>query len=70
MRFDLETSKGTFTVYCESVSTRNGFKHVASVFDNGLVKFETKINYINRTWESFQFESVLNKAKELIEKSF
>lgn len=67
MRFDLETNKGTFTVYCESVRTRNGFKHEATVFKDYKIMFKNKINYLNRTWESYEFESVLRQAKELIE---
>ena len=68
MYFELETSKGKFDVRCESVDTKNGFKHVAYVVENGIVTLETKINYLNRTWESFQFERVLNAMKDLIEK--
>lgn len=68
MHFDLETRKGVYSVKCESVSTRNGFKHVARVSDSNFnFVFETKINYLNRTWESFQFQSVLEKAKNMIE---
>jgi hypothetical protein len=26
----------------------------------------TKINYINRTWESYNYESVLSKATDLL----
>lgn len=68
MYFDLETSTGTYSVRCESVSTRNGFKHVAYVVEDGFITLQAKINYLNRTWERFQFESVLNKIKELLEK--
>ena len=68
MYFDLETSTGTYSVRCESVSTRNGFKHVAYVVEDGFITLQAKINYLNRTWERFQFESVLNKIKGLLEK--
>ena len=68
MYFDLETSNGIFSVRCESLGTRNGFKHVAYVVEDGFITLQTKINYINRTWERYQFESVLNKIKELLEK--
>lgn len=66
--FDLETSKGFFRVYCDSLGTRNGFKHEATVFKDYKKLFKTKINYLNRTWESYEFESVLNQVKEMIEK--
>lgn len=68
MVFELETSKGVYNVRCESVGTRNGFKHVAYVVENGFVTLEAKINYLNRTWERYQFESLLNKVKDLLEK--
>ena len=68
MYFDLETSVGTYGVRCESVSTRNGFKHVAYVVEDGRITLQAKINYLNRTWERFEFEAVLNKIKGLLEK--
>ena len=37
------------------------FKHVATLLVDGQEQAETKICYQNRTWESFEFESVINK---------
>lgn len=46
---------------CESQKTRYGFRHIARLFyHNHEVKF-AKVCYYNRTWESFEFESVLQK---------
>ena len=54
---------GDFKVICESQSTRYGFRHIARLFKNNIeIDFE-KICYYNRTWESFEFESVINKLK-------
>jgi hypothetical protein len=39
--------------------TRNGFKHVAVLFKNGEEVAETKVNYLNRTWESYEYETVI-----------
>ena len=50
-----------YSVVCDSKSTRYGFKHVASLCRNGIEIAETKINYLNRTWERFDYESILNK---------
>jgi len=59
------------SVLCEYKKTRNGFKHEATLLINGFEKDKTKITYLNRTWESFEFESVakklINKTKELSE---
>lgn len=45
-----------YVVYCISEKTKNGFRHKAVLGDN-----QVKINYYNRTWETFMFESVLRK---------
>lgn len=57
-----------YSFVCNFMKTRNGFKHVCAVYNDatGSKLFETKICYLNRTWESYEFESVLNKAKELL----
>jgi hypothetical protein len=51
-----------YSVVCDTKDTRNGFKHVAVIFRNGLELFETKICYLNRTWERFTYEDVLIKV--------
>lgn len=48
-------------VICDSKSTRNGFKHTATLFYSGSECESVKCNYINRTWESYEYESVLQK---------
>jgi hypothetical protein len=47
------------TVVCNSGKTRNGFKHTCTLYVNGQERESAKINYLNRTWESFDFESTL-----------
>ena len=67
-----------YQIVCNWESTRNGFKHVATLYAEfteynfinakRLNEIESvKINYLNRTWESFEFESVI---KKLITKHF
>ena len=51
------------TIMCDVKDTRSGFKHEATLFINGNEIRKTKICYLNRTWERFQYESVLNKLK-------
>jgi len=53
-------------IVCDSAKTRNGFKHVATLLINGEEVEETKCCYLNRTWERYEFQSVLYK---IIEKS-
>lgn len=55
------------SVICESSSTRQGFKHTCKLFYKGRLIFQDKINYYNRTWESFEYESVLRLAENYID---
>ena len=48
------------TFICESQDTRHGFRHVLK---NGF-GIQCKICYLNRTWETYQFQSLLQKAIE------
>lgn len=50
---------------CHTTSTRSGFCHTCWCDQlNGLTSKSdtTKISYYNRTWERFDYESVLNRA--------
>jgi hypothetical protein len=61
-----------YEIICEVKKTRNGFKHEATLLKDGYEIDSTKICYLNRTWERFEFESVLrkllNKTKLFTEK--
>jgi hypothetical protein len=55
-----------FEITCKSEKTRNGFRHIAELHRTGhsgttVLIDVTKINYLNRTWESYEFESVIKK---------
>ena len=55
---------------CETTSANIGFKHVCRVFDsnnNEVDKAKSVINWGNRTWESFPYQSVLNESKNKLE---
>ena len=59
-----------FTARCNSRSTRNGFAHDCEVWDenyNDICK--VSCHYLNRTWESFRFETVIHNAIGAIEAS-
>lgn len=49
------------SIVCEWKKTRTAFKHTATLMIDGLMQDETKICYCNRTWERYEFESVLRK---------
>ena len=50
-----------YTVVCETKKTRMAFKHEATLLCNGRDIESTKICYCNRTWESYEYESILEK---------
>ena len=51
-------------VRCSCGSSRTGFAHNAYVYHKGNKVCEARINYYNRTWESYTFQSVLSKVLE------
>lgn len=44
----------------QSVSTRNGFKHESVCFINGVKVGKNVVHYLNRTWESYRFQTVMS----------
>lgn len=49
-------------IHCYSRGNKYGFTHRAVMVVKGQRSTEAKCQYYNRTWERFQFESVLNKV--------
>lgn len=56
-----------YSVVCVIESTRSGFRHLATLMQNGSEINKAKCCYSNRTWECFEFESVL---QDLLGKNF
>lgn len=58
------------SVVCDWKKTRTAFKHEATLLLDGNEIDKTKICYQNRTWESYEYQSVLlkliNDTKELL----
>lgn len=48
-------------VYCQFRKTRNGFAHDCAI---PALKVRATVHYLNRTWERFDFESVIHTAFE------
>jgi endonuclease III len=46
----------------EYKKTRSGFAHITKLFNEGVLLVEVKCNYLNRTWESYTFESSMKQA--------
>ena len=47
---------------CWAEGTRYGFRHLCEVHHNGCIIGREKACYYNRTWERYEFESVLHSA--------
>lgn len=45
-----------------SRGNRSGFVHETQLFKNGELIGEGKIQYYNRTWESYQYQSVMKRV--------
>jgi|GEM_PF-1560394 len=50
------------TIDCRSERTRSGFRHLAVACGNGREVAKAKACYCNRTWEGFEFESVIQRV--------
>jgi hypothetical protein len=55
------TVNDRISIVCEFKNTRNGFKHVAHLFLCSQEIEEAKICYLNRTWESYRYQTVIHK---------
>jgi len=51
-------------VVCEFENTRSGFRHLATLIVDGSEAETTKACYQNRTWESYEYQSVLQSLCE------
>jgi len=54
-------------VVCRSESTRYGFRHLATLLRDNQEVQDGKCTYQNRTWERYEFQSVLN---DVVNKAF
>jgi hypothetical protein len=50
-----------YSIVCNYQNTRYGFRHLATLHKNGYEIAKDKICYYNRTWESFEYESILKR---------
>ena len=56
------TLSDEYAIVCKSESTRYGFRHLATLLKNGYEVAKNKCTYYNRTWEAYEFETVMLKA--------
>ena len=53
-----------YVLKCKSKGNKEGFKHYADLYLYGKKLGGVSIQYINRTWERCQFESVIKKLAD------
>ena len=58
-----QIGKNIFIV-CDCEGTRYGFRHLATLLIDGQEAGRSKACYYNRTWERFEFETVINSLLE------
>lgn len=57
------------SIYCDTTYTPTGFLHHAYLCGFGRDFEHSRIKYINRTWESFNYECVLKAAAAKLKKA-
>jgi hypothetical protein len=72
MEINFNYNNYQYRINCQRGKTRNGFKHVATLESpyknpnlNNAIEwiplYTSKCFYLNRTWESYEFQSVIYK---------
>lgn len=55
--------------YCNTTYTKNGFCHHVYTVGCGKENEHSRLSYLNRTWESFEYETALLHAVDKFPKS-
>lgn len=61
--FTHEINGESYTIDCYTTDTRDGFCHHASIYLNGR-EYKARVSYLNRTWESFDYETTIERLIE------
>ena len=65
-KFDIDNKHIEFIN--QSMSTRNGFKHVTTMFIDGCEYGTNTVHYLNRTWECYPYQTCMRGCvRELLE---
>lgn len=59
-KFNIDNKNIEFV--CDDGNTYNGFYHKVTMFINGCEVSNARVNYINRTWESYAYQTCMKKA--------
>lgn len=68
--FEFTVNGERIRFYCWTTKTKNGFCHHVFAAGGGKDYEHTRVSYLNRTWESFQYETALLSAVAKFRKCF
>lgn len=54
-----QIGNNNYTFYVDYVDCRDGFSHTCELYKNGYRINSNRVHYINRTWESYRYQSVM-----------
>lgn len=60
--FEFTVNGEVIRFYCDTTYTKNGFCHHVFADGGGKDYEHTRVSYLNRTWESFNYETALKSA--------
>lgn len=60
----IQYQNGDVRIVNEWGKTRSGFKHTAHLYVGDGEIGEAKTTYLNRTWESYEYETVMRKLRD------
>lgn len=58
----IELNGIAYEFVCDSRNTRTGFAHDCTLFKNGRQESKATCYYYNRTWENYQYQTVMRSA--------
>lgn len=67
--FEFTVNGENIYFYCNTTYTKNGFCHHAYTVGGGKENEHSRVSYIDRTWESFEYETALFHAVDKFPKS-
>lgn len=60
--FEFTVNGEVIRFYCDTTKTKNGFCHHVFADGGGKDYEHTRVSYLNRTWETFDYETALKSA--------
>lgn len=67
--FEFTVNGENIYFYCSTTYTKNGFCHHVYTVGCGKENEHSRLSYLNRTWESFEYETALLHAVDKFPKS-